>query len=85
MLVHEACLRLVDVDRPQKWIGRGQCFGAATEATRWILVEKARQRQSQKRGGHMQRDEMEIASAAVENLVQDLLALDEALTRFERQ
>ena len=87
MLVHEAYLRLVDVDQPQQWNGRGHFFGAAAEAMRRILVEKARRKQSLKHGGHMRRVEleMELALAAIENPVEDLLALDEALTRFEQQ
>ena len=84
MLVHEAYVRLVDVEQPQQWNGRGHFFGAAAEAMR-ILVEKARRKLSQKHGGHMQRIELDIATAAIENPVEDLLALDEALTRFEQQ
>jgi RNA polymerase sigma factor (TIGR02999 family) len=85
MLVHEAYVRLVEVAQPQKWNGRGHFFGAAAEAMRRILVEKARQKQSQKHGGHMRRVELDVATAAIENPVADLLALDEALTRFEQQ
>ena len=44
MLVHEAYLRLADVEQPQQWNGRGHFFGAAAEAMRRILVEKARQK-----------------------------------------
>src|SRR6186713_3571484 len=50
-LVHEAYLRLVDVDQPQQWNGRGHFFAAAAEAMRRILVEQARRRGSEKRGG----------------------------------
>src|SRR5438309_10767196 len=50
-LVHEAYLRLVDVDHPQQWNGRGHFFAAAAEAMRRILVEKARQRQRLRHGG----------------------------------
>lgn len=85
MLVHEAYLRLVDVDEPQQWNGRGHFFGAAAEAMRRILVEKARRKQSLKHGGQMQRVELDLATAAIENPVADLLALDEALTQFEQQ
>ena len=42
MLVHEAYLRLVDVDEPQQWNGRGHFFAAAAEAMRRIIVENAR-------------------------------------------
>jgi RNA polymerase sigma factor (TIGR02999 family) len=85
MLVHEAYVRLVDVDRPQQWNGRAHFFGAAAEAMRRILVEKARRKQSQKHGGDLRRVELDVATAAIENPVEDLLALDEALTRFEQQ
>src|SRR4051794_35792440 len=50
-LVHDAYLRLVDVDRPQHWNGRGHFFAAAAEAMRRILVEGARRRKQVKRGG----------------------------------
>src|SRR5260221_8445174 len=50
-LVHEAYLRLVDVERAQHWNSRGHFFAAAAEAMRRILVDKARRKQSQKRGG----------------------------------
>ncbi|MBL8817452.1 MAG: sigma-70 family RNA polymerase sigma factor [Planctomyces sp.] len=85
MLVHEAYVRLVDVDQPQQWNGRGHFFGAAAEAMRRILVEKARRKQSQKHGGDLRRVELDDAAAAIENPVEDLLALDEALTRFEQK
>lgn len=85
MLVHEAYIRLVDVDRPQQWNGRGHFFGAAAEAMRRILVEKARRKLSRKHGGDFRRVELDVAAAAIENPVDDLLALDEALTRFEQR
>ena len=50
-LVHEAYLRLVDVDSPQKWDGRGHFFAAAAESMRRILVESARRRKRTKCGG----------------------------------
>ena len=52
-LVHEAYVRLVDVNSPQVWNSRGHFFVAAAEAMRRILVEKARRKQSQKLGGRM--------------------------------
>lgn len=85
MLVHEAYVRLVDVEHPQQWNGRGHFFGAAAEAMRRILVERARRKQSQKHGGQMQRVDLDVALAAAENPVEGLLELDEALTRFEQQ
>src|SRR5436305_3436730 len=50
-LVHEAYLRLVDVDRPQHWNSRGHFFAAAAEGMRRILVEQARRKQADKHGG----------------------------------
>lgn len=85
MLVHDAYLRLVDVDEPQKWHGRGHFFGAAAEAMRRILVENARRKQSLKHGGQLRRVELNEATAAAEDPLEDLLALDEALTQFEQQ
>jgi RNA polymerase sigma factor (TIGR02999 family) len=85
ILVHEAYVRLVDVDQPQKWNSRGHFFAAAAEAMRRILVETARRKQSQKRGGAMRRVDLNVDAASIEAPGEDLLALDEALTRFERQ
>lgn len=80
MLVHEAYLRLVDVERPQQWNGRGHFFGAAAEAMRRILVEKARQKQQLKHGGDWQRQKLGDVPAPDPD--DRLLALDEALTRL---
>ena len=50
-LVHEAYMRLVDVEKAQHWNSRGHFFGAAAEAMRRILVEQARKKMGPKRGG----------------------------------
>lgn len=84
VLVHEAYLRLVDSDTPQSWKGRGHFFAAAAEAMRRILVEAARRKKTQKHGGQMQRVDLELASA-VEMPDDDLIALDEAMSRFEQK
>ena len=81
-LVHEAYLRLVDVEKTQNWDSRRHFFSAAAESMRRILVEKARRKQRLKHGGAVRRvplDEVEIESAASQL---DLLALDEALARL---
>jgi RNA polymerase sigma factor (TIGR02999 family) len=81
-LVHEAYLRLVDQDRIQRWDSRGHFFAAAAEAMRRILVDKARRKRTDKHGGKHQRqdlDELEMVAPAPS---EDLLALDEALTRL---
>src|ERR1700736_5228282 len=49
-LVHEAYLRLVDVEEPQQWNGRGPFFAAAAEAMRRLLVEGARRKHRKKHG-----------------------------------
>jgi RNA polymerase sigma factor (TIGR02999 family) len=81
-LVHEAYLRLVDVDKVQHWNSRGHFFAAAAEAMRRILVEQARRKRRQKRGGDRERLDLDGLEIAVEGLPDDLLALDEALTRL---
>src|SRR6266487_137349 len=57
-LVHEAYLRLVDVNTVQRWDNRGHFFAAAAEAMRRILVEQARHKKSAKGGGQRQRVEL---------------------------
>lgn len=82
-LVHEAYVRLVgDPDQPAQWQGRRHFFGAAAEAMRRILVDSARRRQRQKRGGELQRVEWSDRLAVATEVPDDLLALDEALERF---
>ena len=82
MLVHEAYLRLVDVERPQQWNGRGHFFGAAAGAMRRILVDKARRKIRPKHGGGRKRVDLDSACELTEDRHEDLLALDEVLTRF---
>src|SRR4029077_18536576 len=60
-LVHEAYLRLVDVEKVQHWNSRGHFFAAAAEAMRRILVEAARKKLSLKRGGDHQRISLDQA------------------------
>src|SRR6516165_10349383 len=79
-LVHEAYLRLVGGDPPQDWNGRGHFFGAAAQAMRRVLVEAARRKKRQKRGGRLHR--VELADAPAPAADDRLLALDEALTRL---
>jgi len=79
-LVHEAYLRLVDVDGAQHFRGRGHFFAAAAEAMRRILVENARRRRSQKRGGGWVRNDLDAVAAPESD--DELLALDEALQKL---
>ena len=81
-LVHEAYLRLVDVKKVQRWDSRGHFFAAAAEAMRRILVESARRRHSAKHGGQLQRLDLDTVQSLAESPTDDLLALDEALTRL---
>src|SRR5205807_3920510 len=81
-LVHEAYLRLVDTDKVSQWNSRGHFFAAAAEAMRRILVENARRKGRLKHGGNRQRVELDVAEIAVQTPADDLLALDEALTRL---
>src|SRR5438046_2396323 len=67
-LVHEAYLRLVDVDQAQHWDSRGHFFAAAAEAMRRILVDNARRKQSQKRGGDRVRLDLDQFAATSERL-----------------
>jgi RNA polymerase sigma factor (TIGR02999 family) len=83
-LVHEAYVRLVDVEKVQQWDSRGHFFAAAAEAMRRILVERARQKGTLKRGGDGHRIDFEQLTLAVDDPSCDLLALDEALGELER-
>jgi len=82
-LVHEAYLRLVDVDKAQPWESRGHFFAAAAEAMRRILIDNARRKRADKHGGGRLRVELPQDLATVGPRSDDLLALDEALTRLE--
>jgi RNA polymerase sigma factor (TIGR02999 family) len=80
-LVHEAYLRLVDTDKAQHWNSRGHFFGAAAEAMRRILIDNARYKQRPKHGGDRRRVDLDDALCVIAPR-EDLLALDEALSRF---
>jgi RNA polymerase sigma factor (TIGR02999 family) len=81
-LVHEAYLRLVTPADAARWDNRGHFFAAAAEAMRRLLVEKARRKRRRKRGGDRRRVSLEAAESLVQEPSEDLLALDEALTRL---
>lgn len=86
-LVHEAYVRLVGADNAQQWNGRGHFFAAAAEAMRRILVENARSKGRLKRGGGIDRQQIELTEAepAAAGLSDDILALHEALGKFETE
>jgi RNA polymerase sigma factor (TIGR02999 family) len=86
-LVHEAYLRLVRQDERggQHWDGRGHFFAAAAESMRRILIDRARQKQSLKRGGDQARttwDESKVGDVAAP---EEILAVDEALTKLSQE
>lgn len=81
-LVHEAYLRLVGDDE-SGWENRRHFLAAAAEAMRRILIERARSRGAEKRGGDRRRTSLDEAVALADGPSPDLLALDAALTRLE--
>jgi RNA polymerase sigma factor (TIGR02999 family) len=81
-LVHEAYLRLVDGDKDHLWNSRGHFFAAAAEAMRRILVDQARRKQADKRGGKGRRVPLDAADVSFSSPADDLLDIDEALTRL---
>lgn len=83
-LVHEAYLRLVDVNHQQRWDTRNHFFAAAAEAMRRILIEQARRKASLKRGGQCGVQPLEV-EIAVSERPDAILALDESLARLEQE
>ena len=81
-LVHEAYVRLIGGQSVQSWDSRGHFFAAAAEAMRRILVENARRKQREKHGGHLQQVDFLNISVAETPRDEELLQLDEALTRL---
>lgn len=82
-LVHEAFVRLVDVNRPQIWNSRGHFFAAAATAMRRILVERARHKQRLKHGGDLQQATVEWCDIEAPGRHEDFIALDEALDKLK--
>jgi RNA polymerase sigma factor (TIGR02999 family) len=80
--VHEAYLRLVGPAQSQQWDGRAHFFGAAAEAMRRILVDRAREKKALKRGGNQERVDIETLELSSPMPDDELLALDEALDRL---
>ena len=81
-LVHEAYVRLVDANSAQHWNSRGHFFAAAALAMRNILVDNARRKRRIKHGGGRQRVPLDEAQPAPPDNTDELLALDEGLTRL---
>jgi RNA polymerase sigma factor (TIGR02999 family) len=81
-LVHEAYLRLVDVEKAPHWDSRGHFFAAAAEAMRRILIDAARRKGRMKRGGERKRvslDEADVVSLAAP---EECLVIDEAIAKL---
>ena len=81
-LVHEAYVRLVDSERARDWNGRTHFFRAAAEAMRRILVDQARQKHCQKRGGAWRQVELEGPAEVAEDPSDDVVAVHETLELF---
>jgi RNA polymerase sigma factor (TIGR02999 family) len=81
-LVHEAWLRLMQGDDGHDWNSRGHFFGAAAEAMRRILIDRARDRNRLKREGGRQRISLDLIEVALDTPSDELLALDEALEKL---
>ncbi len=81
-LVHEAYIRLVDVDKVQHWDSRAHFFGAAAEAMRRILVEQARRKRGLAAGGQHRRVELSQVDDEIQRPELDVLALNDALDKF---
>ena len=84
-LVHEAYIRLVDVEKAKNWDSRGHFFAAAAEAMRRILVEKARCKGRLKRGGGAKRVDLEENHWVSTTTPDQLLAVDEALSKLAEE
>jgi RNA polymerase sigma factor (TIGR02999 family) len=84
-LVHEAYLRLVNVEEVQHWNSRGHFFAAAAEAMRRPLVENARRKNALQRGGDRERLDLSLAEPETPRLSEDVLALNDALEKLEKQ
>jgi RNA polymerase sigma factor (TIGR02999 family) len=81
-LVHEAYLRLVDVEKTQHFNSKGHFFAAAAEAMRRILVEQARRKSRLRHGGALQRQALDEFDLALPQMPDDVVSISEALDRL---
>jgi RNA polymerase sigma factor (TIGR02999 family) len=81
-LVHEAYIRLVDVEKVQHWDNRGHFFVAAAAAMQRILVENARRKRSPKAGGEYRRVKLSAVDPEAPERPLDSLALSEAIDKL---
>ncbi len=82
-LVHDAYIRLVDVEKAQHWDSRRHFFAAAAEAMRRILVENARKKRSLKAGGQRHRVDLDEALIVDKQQRHDLVELSDLLEQLE--
>jgi RNA polymerase sigma factor (TIGR02999 family) len=83
-LVHDAYIRLVG-DRDMRWANRTHFFAVAAEAMRRILIEHARAKNGPRRGGDRVKLPMDVVDLAASDSPEEILALDEAISRLERE
>lgn len=83
-LVHEAYLRLVDVEQPQHWSNRHHFFAAAAEAMRRILIDQARRKGRLKHGGEARRVQVDADQFPAPTDADEVLAVHEALAELEQ-
>ena len=81
-LVHEAWLRLAGAEEQKAWNSRGHFFGAAAEAMRRILVDRARQKARARHGGELERVDLEHVTVATGDSDDTVLAIHEALEKL---
>jgi RNA polymerase sigma factor (TIGR02999 family) len=84
-LVHEAYLRLVDLQKAQLWNSRGHFFAAAAEAMRRILIDNARRKQRPKHGGDRQRVELDEACCLADDGAEQVLLVNDALDKLAQE
>jgi RNA polymerase sigma factor (TIGR02999 family) len=84
-LVHEAWLRLISGEDKGLFANRAHFFGAASEAMRRILIDRARAKSSHKRGGRWERTNLENIDVAADADAETLLLVDEAVKKLQAQ
>jgi RNA polymerase sigma factor (TIGR02999 family) len=81
-LVHDAYIRLVDVEKAQHWDSRRHFFSAAAESMQRILIENARRKKRLKRGGKLERADLPDVPEIEHAPLDDLIDLDQALRKL---
>jgi RNA polymerase sigma factor (TIGR02999 family) len=84
-LVHEAYLRLVRNNEGMQWSSRGQFYVAAAQAMQRILIEHARRKHRLKRGGDRQPVAANVLDLALDENLEDVVAIHEAIERLESE